>query len=225
MYERENGVRRNGRIVSWNEGRGFGFVRPDDGGEDVFAHISAFRDRTRRPGVDDTVTFMPGTDARGRRRAEQVVYSGSLPVPRGEGLVPLGLAGGALLVVMGMAAAGRLPSLVAALYVALSLVAFIVYAKDKWAAREGRWRTEESTLHLLSLAGGWPGAMAAQTLLRHKSRKQSFRVVFWWTVALNCGAFGWMLTERGRHFFRSVMGDYAVMDFMDALRAGIERIL
>ncbi|PKN40953.1 MAG: DUF1294 domain-containing protein [Deltaproteobacteria bacterium HGW-Deltaproteobacteria-18] len=212
-------MRRTGRIVSWNEERGFGFVRPDDGGDDVFAHISAFRDRARRPYVDDTVNFLPGSDANGRRRAEQVVYSGALPVPGGCGFVSLGLAGAALFSVFGASVTGRLPSFASGWYVAVSLVAFLVYAKDKWAARGGRWRTQESTLHLLSLVGGWPGALAAQAMLRHKSRKQSFRVAFWWTVVMNCGVLGWMLTERGRQFLWSFMGEYADMGFVEVFKA------
>ena len=217
-------MRRSGRIVSWNEDRGFGFVRPDDGGEDVFAHVSAFRDRARRTGLDDAVNFVSGSDPKGRPRAEQVVYSGALPVPSGRVLVPLGLSGAALLAVFGASATGRLPSFASGWCVAASILAFLVYAKDKWAAQGGRWRTQESTLHLLSLAGGWPGALAAQTLLRHKSRKQSFRIVFWWTVVLNCGVLGWMLTERGRLFFRSFMGEFAGMGFMEALLMIIERV-
>ena len=74
---------------------------------------------------------------------------------------------------------------IAALCGGMSLVTFIVYAMDKAAARAGRWRTSEATLHLLALAGGWPGALVAQRLLRHKSSKRQFRVVFWTTVWLN----------------------------------------
>jgi uncharacterized membrane protein YsdA (DUF1294 family) len=39
----------------------------------------------------------------------------------------------------------------------------------------GKWRIKEDTLHVWSLAGGWPGAWFAQQVLRHKSRKESFR--------------------------------------------------
>ena len=56
---------------------------------------------------------------------------------------------------------------------------------DKAAAQAGRWRTSEATLHLLALAGGWPGALLAQHWLRHKSAKRAFRAVFWVTVVLN----------------------------------------
>ena len=77
----------------------------------------------------------------------------------------------------------------AAGYAGLSLVAFFAYAFDKSAARAGRWRVSEGTLHSLGLAGGWPGALQAQQLLRHKSNKPSFRSVFWATVSINTAGF------------------------------------
>lgn len=83
---------------------------------------------------------------------------------------------------------GKLPAAVLALYLAASLIAFFTYASDKSAARKNQWRTKESTLHLLAAIGGWPGALIAQKLLRHKSKKRSFQTVFWATVVLNCGA-------------------------------------
>lgn len=75
---------------------------------------------------------------------------------------------------------------VLAFYGVVSLVTFVLYAVDKSAARKGGRRTRESTLHLFSLAGGWPGALIAQHNLRHITRKRSFRVVFWVTVLMNC---------------------------------------
>ena len=65
----------------------------------------------------------------------------------------------------------KISFLIFGLYITISLLTFIMYALDKSAARKGHWRTKESTLHLLSLAGGWPGAIAAQQKLRHKSKK------------------------------------------------------
>jgi uncharacterized membrane protein YsdA (DUF1294 family) len=86
-------------------------------------------------------------------------------------------------------------NLVAVGYAALSLLCFIAYALDKAAAQSGRWRTKESTLLLLGLLGGWPGAILAQQLLRHKSSKVSFRTAFWGTVVLNLGAFVLLSTQ------------------------------
>lgn len=70
-------------------------------------------------------------------------------------------------------------------YAAISAITFLTYAIDKSAARRGAWRTPERTLHFLALAGGWPGALLAQQLLRHKTAKLPFRVTFWATVIVN----------------------------------------
>lgn len=59
-------------------------------------------------------------------------------------------------------------------YALASITTFIVYAFDKRAAKRRTSRTPERTLHLLALFGGWPGALAAQRLLRHKNRKPKF---------------------------------------------------
>ncbi|HJV67205.1 MAG TPA: DUF1294 domain-containing protein [Geomonas sp.] len=90
---------------------------------------------------------------------------------------------------------GLLIAAVGSVYLLASLVTFLTYALDKSAARNGRWRTRESTLHLLSLVGGWPGALLAQNMLHHKSNKRSFRAVFWMTVGLNCFALCWLLLK------------------------------
>jgi len=77
------------------------------------------------------------------------------------------------------------PIWLALIYVGVSLVTYLAYSSDKTAARRGRWRIAEGTLHALSLAGGWPGALIAQQFLRHKSAKTEFRAVFWCTVVMN----------------------------------------
>jgi uncharacterized membrane protein YsdA (DUF1294 family) len=66
---------------------------------------------------------------------------------------------------------------------------FATYSTDKAAARAGRRRVPESTLLALGLLGGWPGAIIAQQVLRHKTIKAHFQFAFWGTVALNVAAF------------------------------------
>lgn len=95
----------------------------------------------------------------------------------------------------------NLPPLVPVAYAVVSLVTFIAYAIDKSAARRGHWRISEKTLHLLALLGGWPGALVAQQTIRHKSKKASFRIVFWVTVLVNCGALAWLHTADGQSTF------------------------
>ncbi|AVV83226.1 DUF1294 domain-containing protein [Shewanella putrefaciens] len=84
-----------------------------------------------------------------------------------------------------------LPVGIVGMYLTLSFLTFIAYAIDKSAAKRNKWRTKESTLHLLALMGGWPGALFAQNLLRHKSVKASFRNVFWLTVVANLAVLGY----------------------------------
>ena len=88
--------------------------------------------------------------------------------------------------------AGRVPLAVPLAYVIASAAAFCVYAADKSAARAGRWRIRESTLHLAGLAGGWPGAIVARSLLRHKTRKRPFTVALWGAAVLHCAALAWL---------------------------------
>ena len=74
--------------------------------------------------------------------------------------------------------------------VALNMITFVAYWQDKAAAQRGAWRTPESTLHMLSLAGGWPAARLAQQRLRHKSSKAPFLLVYAATAVLNTLALG-----------------------------------
>lgn len=68
---------------------------------------------------------------------------------------------------------------------AMSVVTWVVFAWDKRRAKKKGWRVSERTLHTLELLGGWPGAWLAMRWLRHKSRKRSYRRVFWAIVALH----------------------------------------
>ena len=94
-------------------------------------------------------------------------------------------------------APGGPPLSLALLYPAVSVLAFVAYAMDKAAARSGLWRIPEAVLHLLGLAGGWPGALIAQRVFRHKCRKISFQITFWLVAALNAAVtLGLLMTGR-----------------------------
>jgi uncharacterized membrane protein YsdA (DUF1294 family)/cold shock CspA family protein len=202
-------VRHQGKITDWKDDQGFGFITPNGGGQRVFVHIKSFSSRQRRPAGNEIVTYALTHDARGRPQAGEVAFVGKRvapAAPSGQGNASLMLTAGFLAVVAGSAFSGKLPVEVAWFYLAASAVAFVAYAFDKSAARNGQWRTKESTLHLIGLTGGWPGALAAQRLLRHKSRKQSFQVVFWATVVLNCCALVWFFSDSGAEALRSMQG-------------------
>lgn len=205
-------MRTKGKITSWNDDKGYGFIEPYAGGGRVFVHINEFANRSRRPAVNQVVTFTLSSDDRGRPCAVQATLAGDPPqreARRQAGSMSI-VGSAAFLLIVGIAVAmAKVPLLILGLYAVASLITFIAYAWDKSAARQGAWRTQESTLHLLSLVGGWPGALVAQQKLRHKSKKQSFQAVFWITVTLNCAAFGWLFTSTGAATLQSLLANTA----------------
>ncbi|MBZ0095728.1 MAG: cold shock and DUF1294 domain-containing protein [Sulfuricella sp.] len=202
-------MRYQGKITNWKDDQGFGFITPNGGGNQVFVHIKSFANRQRRPIENEIVTYELKSDAKGRVQAESVAFLGERALSAtssGRSNVSLILAAAFLIFVAGSAFAGKLPYTVLGLYLLASAVAFVAYAFDKSAARNNQRRTPEDTLHFFALVGGWPGALAAQMLLRHKSKKQSFQIVFWATVFLNCGALGWLFSFPGAGALRSIIG-------------------
>jgi len=202
-------MRYQGKITDWKDDKGFGFITPNGGSQQVFVHIKSFSNRQQRPVGNEIVTYELSHDAKGRPQAYSVAFVGKRVAPAspsGQANAPLILTAAFLVFVAGSVFAGKLPIAVVWIYLAASLVAFVAYALDKSAARNDQWRTKESTLHLFALAGGWPGALAAQRLLRHKSSKQSFQFVFWFTVILNCCVLAWFFSSSGAEALRSMLG-------------------
>ena len=101
--------------------------------------------------------------------------------------------------------AGRLPPVIIGIYGVVSIVTSLLYWLDKSAARRGAWRMQERSLLLIGLVGGWPGAVVAQRILRHKTRKQSFQLAFWVTAMLNSIVLGWLLTDSGSSFAKRML--------------------
>lgn len=194
-------MRFQGQISEWHDEQGYGFVVPNGGGDRAFVHIKAFRRGSPRPVVGDRINYVVTRDERGRPRAEQVEYPVSRTQPRdrsgGVKRWPLPVAVAFLAAVAVLAATATIPWPLFLVYAVLSLVAFGCYAVDKSAAQRGQWRIRESTLQLLALLGGWPGALAAQQLLHHKTRKSSFRLQFWIAVVINLAVMGWLLSPNG----------------------------
>ena len=100
----------------------------------------------------------------------------------------------------------NVPRQVAGVYLLFSLLSLFVYWRDKRAAERAGRRTPEKTLHILALIGGWPGALLAQQLLRHKSLKAEFRSAFWATVLLNVTALVWLASPPGRAVLSRLIG-------------------
>lgn len=204
-------MRKKGKITYWNHQKGYGFIEPDSGDERVFVHITSLSNRELRPKIDQRVSYAQSKDKQGRARAINVTRAGDKPLRKHANYgKPLMM----LLAVAFLAAVGTavlvtdMPVQVLYVYLGLSALTFVVYAMDKNAAQRDSWRTPESTLHLLSLLGGWPGATIAQQTLRHKSQKKEFRFMFWVTVVLNCGGLYWLFTPGGAAWLNDFISSF-----------------
>ena len=88
--------------------------------------------------------------------------------------------------------------LVPAAYVLVSGATFAAYGWDKWCAAKSRSRVPESTLHVLEAFGGWPGALVAMRMFRHKTLKWSFKLVTFSIALAHVVGWAWFAFERSR---------------------------
>lgn len=193
-----------GTLVRWNDSKGFGFLLSTQGGQEIFAHIKSF-DIKGRPQLNATYRFGIETNASGQKRATHVrepkpvrqkqSAAGSRPPPRRPHTAAqwgtASLLAIPLFVIIYCVCLFFFhpPPYALGAYLLLSLVAFGMYAADKAAAAANRRRIPEQNLHWVALLSGWPGALIAQQVLRHKSVKAPFRSVFWSTVVINITVF------------------------------------
>ena len=71
-----------GQLKTWKDDRGFGFIKPEGGGKDVFLHISALPGNCRRPQVGDTILYKTVAEPGGKVRAAKASIEGVTPAPR-----------------------------------------------------------------------------------------------------------------------------------------------
>ncbi|MFK8013422.1 MAG: DUF1294 domain-containing protein [Marinicellaceae bacterium] len=200
--------RQNGKVISWNDDKGFGFIKPYNGGKDVFAHINAFKKNSSRPEINQVVTYSITKDKRGRVCAERVLRAGDnkIKVSHNKTSSFSKTVFIVFVVLILIAVLMKKMSVYFLIYFTLvSFITFIIYALDKSAAKKGISRTPETSLHILALIGGWPGAMLAQQKLRHKTVKQPFRMIFWTTVFVNIGVLIWLLTPEGNKILQALI--------------------
>lgn len=193
---------RSGKLTKWKDERGFGFIQPTDGSQEVFLHISEVKDATRHPQENDTIYYHCIVDSDGKVRACNAFILGarnkpgslskhakpsntivsSFPIVEVVLLSFIPLVGA---IHFTWTMRNPLPLV---LYPVMSLVTYFLYADDKSRAKRKDWRTSEQTLHLCELAGGWIGGFIAQRILRHKSQKESYQARFWAIVTLHYAA-------------------------------------
>jgi cold shock CspA family protein len=62
-------MRFDGTIKSWNDERGFGFIEPNQGGQQIFVHIKAFKGLRQHPQPNQRVSFQVEVGPQGKKRA------------------------------------------------------------------------------------------------------------------------------------------------------------
>jgi uncharacterized membrane protein YsdA (DUF1294 family)/cold shock CspA family protein len=192
-------MRLTGTLTDWKDDKGFGFVTPVGVGAKAFVHASSFPASTRRPRVGDRVTYeLDPSSAKGPRAVRVQIVGEDAPAPRHR-LRAATVMAMAFLAGLGFGVATqRVPAWLMLAVAVASAIAFIAYALDKQAARDGRRRIPEDVLLGLGVAGGWPGAAFAQQWLRHKSSKPSFQAAYWFTVAINVAIVAWTASREVR---------------------------
>lgn len=210
-----------GKIKTWKEDKGFGFIQPDDGGKDVFIHIRDLKHSNYKPRPGDCICYQIITDPSGKTRAYDAFIKGveltetyrkktfkkNLPQQKKNRENKLGT-----MPVFMLAASPFIFSIILIIqhhtftpffaYLLLSLLIFIIYARDKTKAHKNEWRVQERTLHILEFFGGWPGALITQRVIRHKNKKASFQKVFKLIIAIHLAAWINIL------FFKTLFSTY-----------------
>jgi len=199
-------MQQKGTLVLWNDDKGFGFVRPEDGDKDFFVHISAIKNyqkgQSRRPAVGDEVVFQADASAAGQRRIRHATVA-ALDGERAEAAAPaqtsrysaraLGLFIKLVAILPILPALhvlwhyhNPLPLLA---YAFMTPLTIMYYAEDKRRALQHQWRISNFYLHCFEILGGWPGALLAQNAYRHKLKRGTYQNGFWAIVALH--GIGW----------------------------------
>lgn len=66
---------------------------------------------------------------------------------------------------------------IAAYYIIINLITFVLYGVDKHKARKGKWRISERVLLVFAIIGGALGAILGMKIFHHKTSKLKFKVV------------------------------------------------
>ena len=208
-------IRKKGKIIKWNDDKGFGFILPTDSQKNIFVHIKSFSDKSVRPteGQDVTYTVQINKDGRDSAikvsRATDHIVKNRTSRNRNKNINPmykrintnntqLDLKSAHsipllhIIIILSFVAflfhfsiEGKLPPLVIGIYIAMGIMTYFIYSEDKDMAINNERRISEKRLLTLSLFGGWIGALIAQQKFRHKTKKISFQMNFWTTVFFN----------------------------------------
>ncbi|MEF1291723.1 DUF1294 domain-containing protein [Vibrio sp. M260118] len=192
-----------GTVVQWDQNKGYGYISVDDQDTRIRFHISDLANASQTPSISEPVVFRLGTSSDGAMRAIEVerpvVFNFSLAI--------------AIWFSSALIASVFLldyPLIACVFYFALSTVTYTVYAFDKDAKQTGSWRIPEITFHVLNLAGGWVGALFAQSIMHHKYHDIGFKFLFWTTLVLNILFYCWTITEDGALMLQDFIYRYSL---------------
>ncbi len=177
-----------GKLVFWNSEKGYGFIKPKLGGNDIFVHIRDLRCKFEDPLIGDSIFYDVKQDDDSKPRAFNAYVKGAKFTVKPKAISYPNifafflLAAIPFLLSLHITKTTYYPLIT---YSFASILCFFLYFIDKRKAINGSWRVPEKRLHLLEFIGGWPGALIAQQTLRHKTRKLSFQFIFWTIVALH----------------------------------------
>ncbi|MEH6445566.1 MAG: cold shock and DUF1294 domain-containing protein [Oceanospirillaceae bacterium] len=205
---REN-MKVEGKIISWNDDKGYGFASTQTKGSEIFVHIKDFEPADYRPCVEQLISFDITEREKGKPKAESILFRGAR-LQRKTAKRKSSVIGFSLCIVLLFSAflaygvmTNKLVLGVVVTYAVLSLYSYYLYAKDKAAARVNKWRISEATLQFWALCGGWPGAILAQATLNHKRKKTAFMVTFYAILILHIALLNWAYSAQGNLLLRS----------------------
>lgn len=181
----------SGVVSEWNDQKGYGFISVNDEPIKIVFHIGDLSGHSVRPKVQEKVTFTLAKDGRGNLRATDV----HRPITFG---FPFALVIWFITMFVASLYLLHYPTFMISYLLLISGTAYSLYALDKVVSNHSRWQIPESLFHLTSILGGWPGAVLAQSLLRHKPISPSFNACFWLSVLLSLTLYVWSLTPKGR---------------------------
>jgi cold shock CspA family protein len=72
-------MRYQGKLKKWDADRGYGFIEADDGGQDIFVHVSAFARDGTAPTEGERLSFEIEPDRDGKKKAVRVSRPGMQP--------------------------------------------------------------------------------------------------------------------------------------------------